>query len=450
MAIGEIKRKIKRVFSIKFVRDLMVMQTGSFFSTGLAAIASVIYARVLGIESYAAYALIFAFVGLGGIFMNLGAVQTVLTLMSEAYVKKNREEIKYLGGYFIQIGLLTLFGSGLILILIAPIITGWFYHRSDIGELARLVLLANAIQISWNYYTVVLQVTRRIKRLTLIENINSLAGFLLNISAVACGFGLGGVIWAYFVSSVFFSIYAIGAYRRLEKQEPLLPPLRQLIFSWDRRKFSYYFKFGFLVAIDKNLSNFYTTLPIFILGRFSLSFVAYLKVAAAYAQIPLLLVGPVGRLLMVQLPQSKAYSYFILKRDYIRSTFGSFLICLACAAPLVALSSFLITLMYGQKFAPAVYLSWPLIAGAVVSAIGVGDGPIYRVLHLIKQAIVINVVVILLGVVVIYGFARFLPINWSVYPIAAFLPVASVISFYYAIFKLNHKIKSHETNAADS
>jgi len=430
---------------MRFVRDLLVMQTGSFFSTGLAAVASIVYARILGVESYAAYALIFAFVGLGGIFMNLGAVQTVLTLMSEAFVKKDSEEIRYLGAYFILVGLITLFGSGLILMIIAPSITGWFYHRTDIGQLARIILFANAVQISWNYYTIVLQVIRRIRQLTVIENVNSALSFVLSLAAVFGGYGLGGVIWAYLIASVIFSLYAVWAYRRLERQEPLLPSLRRMLVSWDRKKFTYYFKFGFLVAIDKNISGLYSALPIFIIGRFSLSFVAYLKVATAFAQIPLMLIGPVSRLLMVQLPQSKAYSYFILKRDYVRSTIGSVLICLVMSLPLFILSGFLITLMYGRNFLPAVYLSWPMLFGTIISAFSIGDGPIYRVLHIVKKAIYINVIVVILGTIAIYSFVRYLPIDWSIYPIAAFLPAASLASYGYALFRLNGNIQKEQS-----
>jgi len=441
MQIEEFKRKAKRVFSMRFVRDLMVMQTGSFFSTSLSAIASIVYARVLGVESYAVYALIFAFVGLCGIFMNVGAGMTVLTLMSEAYAKKDREEIKNLGGYFFHVGLLIFMVIGISLLVIAPAITGWFYHRSDIGQLTRVIILANGLNIVWNFYTIVLQVIRRIKRLTVIENVNSVVTFIFNVLVVIVGYGVAGIVWAYLISSILFFIYAILAYWRLEKQESLLPPISQMLFAWNQNRFVYYFKFGFLIAIDKNIGSLYSTIPIFLLGRFNISYVAYLKVASSFAQIPLMLIGPVSRLLMVQLPQSKIYSYVILKRDYIRSTVGSVLICLVLAVPLAIIAPYLITLVYGDNFLPAVYLSWPMLAGTVFVAFGVGDGPIYRTLHILKKAILINSLVIIIGTIVIYSFIRYLPTYWSIFPIAAFLPTASVLTFSYAFFRINRLIK---------
>jgi O-antigen/teichoic acid export membrane protein len=442
--IDYLQKKIKRLFQMRFIKDLMVMQVGNFISTGLSLVASIVYARILGVESYAAYALIFSFVALVNIFINIGASQTALTLMAESWAKRDKEEIKFLGAFFIKSGLLVLIIGAAIAIMM-PTLTAKLYQHPEIGRLARFIIFGNLIQISWNFYCIAMQVVRRIKRLTLMENYYNLLNILLPVALVLMGFGLSGLVWGYFIGSAVFAVYAVFAYRRLRLAEPLLPGWREMLLAWDKKRFVYYFRFGFLIAVDKNISGFYSTLPYTILGIFNLRYVAYLKVALACAQIPLLAIGPVSRLLMVQLPQSKAYSFKILRRDYLRSIIGSMLICAAISLPLMFVAKYLIFLVYGSSFMAAVALTYPFLIANIINGAGVADAPIFRTLHLLKPVIVINATIIAVGGLAIFCSLKYLPINMAVYPIAFWLPTATVIAITYCLMKLDKKIKNNQS-----
>ena len=62
--------RFKDFVKISFVRDVGVLEIGKFFSVFLGAVSSVVLARLLHPELYGIYGLIFAFVGLVGIFIN--------------------------------------------------------------------------------------------------------------------------------------------------------------------------------------------------------------------------------------------------------------------------------------------------------------------------------------------------------------------------------------------
>lgn len=437
--------KLSALGKRKFIQDTAVLQAGSFLSTGLSFLASIIYARVLGVSGYASYALIFAFVSLAGIFMNVGTNETAVTLMAEAYAAKDREKIKNILTYYIKITLLFSILVGLAIIIIAPMLTGKFYQSEEIGRLARVVLLANIIKIFFYFYTVVLQVARRIKRLTVLENADKILQMLLPVGLVLGGFGLRGLIYGYFASYAVFSVYSFFQYRKLRLQDELLPSWREIFAHFNKVKINYYFKFGFLIAIDKNLGTLYGTLPIFILGIFSFEQVAFFKIATAYAALPLIFISPVSRLLLVQLPKSKACSLKILKNHFVKSSFGGMMISLAGAVVLMFLAKFLVLLVYGQDYFSAIGLARVLLIGAVFIGLAVGSSSMFRSLHLMKQSIQVNLILIALGATVIFFFIKNFPIGIAIYPIAFWLPAAVLVSFFYLLFKVDGMVKKENS-----
>jgi len=428
----------------KFVQDTAILQVGSLFSTGLSLLASIIYARVLGIEGYANYALIFAFVGITSFFLNVGADQATLTLLSKAYSQKRKDQVKDILTYYIKITLLVSLIVGILIIIISPFLTTRLYNSYEIGQLARVIIVSNIIKIFWGMYIVVLQVIRKIKNLTIIENLNKIFYVLIPAGLVLLGLSLKGLVFGYLIVAFGFAIFSILAYRKLRFKNLILPSWREIFYNLKDVKLRYYFKFGFLIAIDKNLSNLYSTLPIFILGIFYLNEVAFFKIAVAYAGLPLILAGSVSRLLTVQLPKSKLYGLEILKRDFIRSAIGSFLIVLIISVIFAFLASILIPLAYGREYLSAIMLSYPLLAASIIVSLGVGLGPILRTLNLMKASILLNFILIAIGSCILYYFIKNYPIQITIYPIAFFPPLAASTLFIYIIRYLNKKIKNHK------
>ena len=234
---------LKKIFYLKnkkFIQDASVLQLGSFFSTGLSFLASIIYARVLGIEGYASYALIFAFVSLFGIFMNVGTNETAVTLLAEAYAKNNKEKIKDILTYYLKITFLFALIVGLIIIIFAPFLTSRFYNSQEIGQLARVIIISNIIQIFFFMYTIVLQIMRKIRHLTIIENLNKIFIVILPAGLVWAGFGLRGLVFGYLIAALSFAIFSILAYRRLRLKNLILPSWKEIFSNLRKVKLAYY------------------------------------------------------------------------------------------------------------------------------------------------------------------------------------------------------------------
>ncbi len=173
--------KFKDFIKISFVQDVSILGTGKFFSIFLSTIGSIVLARLLHPELYGVYGLIFSFVGIVGVFMNWGGNSASLTLLTDAYVKRDKQEIKNILVYFVQITVLAICIIGVLSIIFAPSLTELFYHNSQIGYWARIVLLASFLTVIYSLLVITLQVMRRIKQLTILETFNKFLYILLPI-----------------------------------------------------------------------------------------------------------------------------------------------------------------------------------------------------------------------------------------------------------------------------
>jgi len=399
--------RFKNFIKISFVQDVGILGAGKVFSVFLGAISSIILARLLQPELYGIYGLIFAFVGLVGIFMNWGGFFASLTLLSEAYVKKDKQEIKNILTYFVKITFIAICSVGIISIFLAPFLTGLIYDNSQIGNLARIVLLASFLTIIYNLLVVVLQATRKIKELTILEFFNKFIYILFPIFFVLLGFGLKGIVWGYFVSTFIFLVIAIFIYSFLIKKDEFLPSLSQIFLNFRKINFRKYFNFGFLIAVDKNLSSFMSFLPIIFLGIFaSMQDVAYFKIALGYMSIPSMLLAPIARILVVQLPKSKSYDLLILKKHFYKTTFYSGLISFLLIIPFIILAPFLIKLFYGTEYIPSIQLVYYLVIFPVISGFSVGFGAFYRTVNKMMVPIIINICYALLMVSLMFIFGK--------------------------------------------
>jgi len=199
--------RFKDFIKISFVQDVSILGIGKFFSIFLGVISSVVLARLLHPELYGIYGLVFSFIGLIGIFMNWGGNYASLTLLAEAYAKKDKQEIKNILTYFTEVTILAICIIGILSIIFAPFLTGLLYDNSQVGHWARIVLLAGFLTVIYSLLVIVLQITRKMKQLTILETFNRFIYILFSIIFVLLGFGLTGIVWGYFISAFIFLIY---------------------------------------------------------------------------------------------------------------------------------------------------------------------------------------------------------------------------------------------------
>jgi len=380
----------KNFIKISFVRDVGILQTGKFFSVFLSVIGSIALARLLQPELYGIYGLVFAFVGLVGIFTDWGGSYASLTLLAEAYAQKDKEAIKNILTYFVKITLLAIGILGILSIVFAPFLTDLIYQNSQVGQWARIILVAVFIGIFYNLLVIVLQSLRKIKKLTILESINKVAYLVFPVGLLWAGFGLAGVIWGHFISSFIFLILSFLIYSSLAQKKEYLPSFKEIFSNFGKIKINKYFKFGFLIALDKNIGRLIALLPVLILGYLtSPAEIGYFKIALGYITIPTLILGPISRLLMVQLPKSKSYGLDILKRHFFKTTLYSGAIATLMLIPFVVLAPFLINLFYGREYSPSIQLVYYLAIMTILSGLGVGISSFYRTVNRMKTSIAI-------------------------------------------------------------
>jgi len=400
--------RFKDFIKISFVQDVSILGTGKVFSIFLGAISSIVLARLLQPELYGVYGLIFAFVGLVGIFMSWGGNFASLSLLSEAYVKKDKQEVKNILTYFVKVTLLAICIIGILSVFLAPFLTDLLYKNSQIGQWARIILLSVFLGIIYNLLIIVLQATQRIKQLTILESFEKFICSLLPIVFVFIGWGLVGLIWGHFISVFIFLILAIFLYSFLIKKDKLLPSLRQIFSNFRKIEFGKYFNFGFLIAIDKNLGGFISLLPIIFLGIFAIpQEVAYFKIAFAYITIPFMIMGSISRLLNVQLPKSKTYGLSVLKNHFYKTAFYSGFISILLVVPFVVLAPYLIKFFYGEEYIQSIRLVYYLAIFTAFSGFGVGLGPFYRAVNKMKIPIIINICYTILIILLIFILIKF-------------------------------------------
>ena len=391
--INETAFKFKGLIKTSFVKDVGVLQISNFSSIFLGTVGSIVLARLLRPEMYGIYALIFAFVGIIRIFMNWGADYAGVTLLAEAYAKRDKNEIVNILTYYTKLSVLTVFIIGILGIVFSPAITQLLYNDSQIGYLGRIVLIGICFSVVYKMLNVILQASRKIKFLVFFEILNKFIFTLLPITFVLLGLGLLGVVWGHLVSSLIFLCASLLVLYFLSKKEKLSINFKEVFSNFKKIDFKKYFNFGFLIAINKNVGNLLLLLPIIILGAFSVSSdVAYFKIAFGYIGIPLMVLNPVSRLLGVQLPKSKTYGIKILRKHFYRVSLWSGLISFILIIPFVVLGPILIKFFYGAEYIDSIKLVYWLSLFGVISGFSVGLGPIYRTLN--KMKIAIGVVVI--------------------------------------------------------
>lgn len=435
-----LKEKIKHIKNRPFVKDAAILQVGNFFSTFLSFVASVSYARYLGASNYGIYSLVFAFVSLLG-FINLGSSYSAITLLSEAYHRGDKEGIKNILTYFVKISLIMFFTLTLITIVAAPSIANLVYKNPQIGILARFVLIAVFFKIMLDTTVILLQVLRKIKILTIIENFNKVFYIVIPISLVLLGYGLKGVFVGYLTTTILFLPISYMIYESLAKKNPLLPSIKEIFLNFRKVKMSYYVKFGILIGIDKNLGNYYSSIPLLLAGIFTTtSDIANFKIAFSYITLSRVILGPVSRLLSVQLPKSNVYGSKALKRDFLKASFFSVCISGFITLGLIALAPFLIKFFYGKEFFDSIRYVYYLIPYGILMGLDVGTAAVFRATKMMKATIKINFLILLFTLPITYLLIKHYLIKGLIFVNIFLLVSVCVVSFLY----LNKALKAKE------
>jgi O-antigen/teichoic acid export membrane protein len=392
-----------------FVRQAGILQVGSFASLGISFLLSVALARALGRDGYGAYALVVATLTAISLFKRLGQDYVATTSLAAAYARRDSPAARDSLAAF---NVITTWSTLLVVppaLLLAPAISGLFFHDESLAEPLRLALLPPVWGAMAATLVIVLQCSRRLVWLTIFENGRDLTLALAGVALVLAGGGVNGFFAAQVVASLLFTALAVSIYQRVQASDRILPSLRLLVADVARpgRGVVRMFRSGLAVAFDKNLVSLYPLAPILLLGsQGPTEDVALLRVAMTYMAVPLTALRAVSRLLMVKFPELHATQPERVRRFYLQVTATGGAISVGLTLALVLLAVPLIELVYGPDYLPAAHLVPFLAPVGLLAGFGIAAGPIFRTYARNMWAVYANLAVLACGLPIAYYLIR--------------------------------------------
>ncbi|MCC7104092.1 MAG: oligosaccharide flippase family protein [Chloroflexi bacterium] len=415
----EVRQRFLALARRPFVRDVGVLQLGSFAWLGLSFALSVALARLLGRSEYGAYSLVVSVFTTISLFKRLGQDYVATTDLATGYAKRDPASARMaLVGY----NWVNLWSTAIVIpaaLLLAPTIVGAFYHAPGLADALRLALLPPVWAMLLGTYVLALQATRRMSRLTLVENANQVSLAVAGVLMALLGFGVNGVLLAQAVVSAIAAVLSVLAYERLRRGDPVLPGFseqwrdivrvnrlslagRNGVSSNDARLrdalFST-FRSGLAVALDKNLVSLYALAPVLLLGAFApTDEVALLRVALTYTTVPAVALSAVSRVLMVKLPALHAADPRLVAPFFLRVTGLGGACSIAFTLPVVLASPLVIGGLYGASYESAAALVPFLALDPLLAGFGIAAGPLFRMYRRNMWAVYANLGVLVVGV----------------------------------------------------
>lgn len=407
--MNDIKQRLLRLTQIKFVRDSAILQVGNAVTIASLVLTSVVVVRGLDSGAFGVYRLAVALYGtLVALDLTGLGLSTIVRLASALAIEDPAETLGLLA-YYIKVSAAVAVGMLALAFALGPPVATWLYGDPEVGELARWLALLFVLDAPQLMVRCVLQSGRHMARLTTLTTLSALASLGLVTAAVFGGRGPGGVIAARLAASALLSAYAVAYYARVRSRlNPALPGWGAVMRRAAGVPVRRYWGFGFGIALDKNISNLFTLLPLQVLGSLHGAEVAgFLSLAQSAVSIPSSMFDTVMHNLGVRLPQDRGRGdYAAMWRNYARVTatlaaggvviFGVF----ALVAP------WLVPFLYEEKSLPTVPLVGVMSVYGAIAAAGGSVSALYRTLERVRWALAAKVAALVLIAVPGYWLIR--------------------------------------------
>ncbi|GAB4572849.1 MAG: hypothetical protein Kow0077_13480 [Anaerolineae bacterium] len=396
---GRLITGLRRLLRSKFVQDTITLQAGTMALTFVTAASFVIVVRVLGPEQYGVYQLVLTMFGLLMTLNLTGLRPSTVTRLAEAVGAGDRERIRDLMGFFLQASALVAVVGLLAALVGGPAFAQASYNNPFIGQLFRVYILILFFEPIYSLMLLVLQSMRAMRRLTALENGMQMLDAGLKIVVVLLGFGAAGVIIASVASSVSRAVVSLAMYRQHQRRQPdLLPAVGEVLGAALRNSPRPYWRFGFALALDKNLSGLYTLLPVQLVAMAGGEAAAgFLRLALNALNYPNMLFKGVLTNLETRLPADVGQGNYVRLEDNFQrlmrwivpisvGLYGGF----ALFAPLVVP-------ILGEEYVPVIPVIRVLCLYGLVTGIGGVFGPLYRTLRLVRGILVAKIAALVLA-----------------------------------------------------
>jgi O-antigen/teichoic acid export membrane protein len=270
---------------------------------------------------------------------------------------------------------------------LGPRIAAHAFHDPAIGGYAGWLGLCLVADVPFNLLIVALQAARRMTALVFVECGRAAAWLTATVIALGIDTSPGSLVAAQVIVSTIASISAVLVYRRVAHRDRHLPGWLTLIRRAARRRSGPALASGVRIAIDKNLGNLASQLPILLLGAVNTAAVGQLAAAIKVMALPGPLLTGLARNLDAVLPARAATGIREVRTTFLRATryatlgWAPITLVTALAAP------FLLAHVLGSAYTPALALIPALALQTLVLGVGVGLGPTFRTLDRVGWSI---------------------------------------------------------------
>jgi len=423
--------RLRTFFRRKFIRDTLILQIGKVGITIFTFLSALLVARLMGARDYGVWALAQSVLSIAQAFNLTGLNTSISTQLPMAVGAKDEREVLNLLAVFVKVALFWGIGVTAVLLLVGPLLTGIAYNGdSHIGLLAAFLSFTVLPDMLYGLITTAFQSQRAMRQLVILTNLNQVVLLLCTFVALAISPTPESMVISritYSTSTFFMALWFYQRYRR--NYAVPYPPFSAIVQRIRDVAIRPYLGFGFLNAVDKNVANLYTEIPLQIVGIFAGNAAAgYLELGFKALTIPATFASALFDNIQAVVPQAIGRrDYIQLRRNFLRVLLvlgvGSiaFYVLFALVVPI------LVPLVFSAQWIPAIPVVTALAVYGVMGTVGGIFGPLYRGLNLMYSAIAIKILTFAAVLIPGYLFLEQVSLSRSAWTVNGLLAQATSI-----------------------
>ena len=328
-----------------------------------------------------------------------GVSTSTSTRLGIAVGSDSRDEIHNLMAFYLQVSLITTVGLALLLGIFGAITAQWLQGNAAIGVFAALLALTGPADAFYGLVIFSLQSRRSFRESVLLQNLNQFVLTASMIAAVLISPTPEGLVLARLFYSYSTLVIALMYYERTRTRTHIeFPSMSAVLARVPRLSPRPYWRFGVANALDKNVANLYTQLPIFLVGLFGgAQAVGFLTLSLTAILQAGLLTSALFENLQAVVPQLVGRKdYKRLWRNFSRVTGVLALGAVAFYGAVALIAPLVIPALFGAEWQSAVPVLIPLTIFGAVTTVGGVFAPLYRAFGMLRSTFTAKLVVLVL------------------------------------------------------
>lgn len=436
-SFSKIHSKIVSIAHRPFVRRAAVFQIANGAGSILQSVAGIVIARVLQPELFGRYALAFSVASIASIVLATGVQDALMPVVARSHTRGDGNALCAGFGYWAKwIGISVLFVA--IVVALLPIITSQLYGAAAIGGFAAVILAASFVSSSLlSIVQVAAQITGRIMTLSVLTVSDLVMRYGAAVALTLAGFGVLGASAGHLVGAVLMAAVAWSVLVWIRRRDILVPDVRNIVVSARKVPLRLHLSQSLLVWVDRQFGMLYQALPVAMIGLIvPISEVAFFKLAFGYLNTALALLVPLSVLLNTEFAKMQIQAPERLRSSFIKLSLAG----MACSTVLVAgaalIGYWIFRILYGYAYLPGVPLVYGLVVYGMFFGLGIGLGPMWRVLEKVKISVAINLCILVFGVPLGLLLLRRFGLWGGVAMVTLWYAIAHTFSFCYLVHLL--------------